>query len=162
MLGKKGRGYFSKNIIPIALVLGICLILAYYSSGFTLKSSIFSNECPEEILPPAFFLKQKGDNLYFVAPTIITDFSSAGTWGDGTELRVDNILDPACHKGNSYGENVNYFYCDNFYYSNYIKEIDDDGNIINAYTVNYNVKVVLEEGSYNHFKAYNIISAFCS
>lgn len=158
---------FKKYLIFVLIVGG--LWFAYYF--FILNSAgliSISKSCPDNLIPERLQLVHPHTKGSAINPEI--DNSTlmscnrnvvgqcnepiySNKWGDGTTINQGFVR---CEKGRLQGENVNYFYCKNLYYSN--TPINDDGTV--GKKINYNIELVIDPKDINN-EGYKVIDSKC-
>ena len=166
------RKKFPVWLIIIVIIILIAIVYAYDIGGLKTStnkilnninlssSSSYSNSfrlntknCPSDIIP---------DKITIIEYPV-RDF--IGSWKDGTPINeykspddysidILTIFNKQCHQGNNQGENINYFYCNNLFYSKNIQKINSNGDIISKYDNNYTINIILEPdtGNFTIFK----------
>ncbi len=163
----KEKGNWIKTALILILVLAAG-ILSYYSLYYGLLKKIDSGKCPANILPEKLLILESQSDLYGRGYderyVIKTD-----EWADGVEMIIpgnegnySESLKPDCPKGNATGQNHDYLYCKEIFYS-------PEDNTTQKYAVKLVLKLIPDEkGLQRYFLVnrlygnYSIIDAKCT
>ncbi len=165
---------FKKYLIWSLVIVG--LVIVYYFYVFSSAGLIsLPRSCPQRIIPERVLLEYNMINSGgTVFPVYTKDDNSLvgicesknafgdcinplAKWGDGSPLvNAYGMMRISCYRGYLQGENVNYFYCKDLYYSNTL--IDNKGVV--GKKINLKINLVIDPKDYTN-EGYKIIDSVC-